>query len=215
KESRRLCNDLGIFASPYPSTVPMLYRTLALLTSGGGASRARVDIQADGGRRSRRPGSFTTRLNAMSTSPPPSIPPALSLLRATSKPAKPIGPRDAAVASLLSDPSESRYVKSKEALAETTVAAMQDRKMPGRGFTPSNPRYYPMGSIAAHILGGTGKDGHGLDGLELQFDQLLAGHDGYKRTLKDARRNPIAVDADDYRPAEHGRHLILTIDANS
>src|SRR5207302_3869795 len=80
--------------------------------------------------------------------------------------------------------------------------------------TPSNQRYYPMGSIAAHVLGGTGKDGHGLDGLELQFDGLLAGHDGYKRTLKDARRNPIAVDADDYRPAEHGRHLILTIDSH-
>jgi cell division protein FtsI (penicillin-binding protein 3) len=135
-------------------------------------------------------------------------------LRAIAKLAKLIDKPEAEVAALLSDRSESRYVKIKDELDETTVAAVQGLKLPGVGFTPSNQRYYPMGSIGAHILGGTGKDGHGLDGLELQFDQLLAGHDGYKRTLKDARRNPIAVDADDYRPAEHGRHLILTIDAN-
>lgn len=121
---------------------------------------------------------------------------------------------EAELSTLLSDRSESRYVKIAERLDETTVAAVQKLNLPGVGFTPSDERFYPMGSIAAHLLGGTGKDGHGLDGLELQFDKELSGHDGWKRTLKDARRHPIAVDADDYHPAEHGRHLILTIDAN-
>ncbi len=121
---------------------------------------------------------------------------------------------EAEVAGLMSDRSECRFVMIAEKLDETTVAAVQKLQLPGVGFTPSDERFYPMGSIAAHLLGGTGKDGHGLDGLELQFDKDLSGHDGWKRTLKDARRNPIAVDADDYRPAEHGRHMILTIDAN-
>jgi cell division protein FtsI/penicillin-binding protein 2 len=135
-------------------------------------------------------------------------------LHAIRKLAQLIEKPEAEVATLLSDRSESRYVKIKEELDETTVAAIQKLKLPGIGFSPSDQRYYPMGSIAAHLLGGTGKDGHGLDGLEMGFDKILAGHDGFKRTLKDARRNPIAVDADDYHPAEHGRHLILTIDAN-
>lgn len=135
-------------------------------------------------------------------------------LRAIAKLGKLIDKPEADLATLFSDRSESRYVKVAENLDETTVAAIQKLNLPGVGFTPSDTRYYPMGSIAAHLLGGTGKDGHGLDGLEMYFDKVLAGHDGYKRTLKDARRNPIAVDADDYRPAEHGRHLILTIDAN-
>jgi cell division protein FtsI (penicillin-binding protein 3) len=124
----------------------------------------------------------------------------------------------AQLATLLSDHSEARYLKVKENIDEGIAAGMQTRiaklKLKGVGFTPCSQRYYPMGSLAAHILGGTRTNGHGLDGLEMHFDDLLAGHDGYKRTLKDAQRNPIAVDADDYRPAEHGRHLILTIDAN-
>jgi cell division protein FtsI (penicillin-binding protein 3) len=118
------------------------------------------------------------------------------------------------LANLLSSKADARFLKVATKLDDGTVAAIKQLNLPGVGFTPSNERYYPMGSIAAHLLGGVGEDGHGLDGLELQFDKQLAGHNGWKRTLKDARRNPIAVDADDYRPAEHGQHLILTIDAN-
>ena len=135
-------------------------------------------------------------------------------LRSISKLGKLIGKSEAELATLLSNRSDSHYLKIEQDLDETVVAAIAKLSLPGIGFTPSDQRYYPMGSLAAHVLGGTGKDGHGLDGLELEFDKLLAGHDGYKRTLKDARRNPIAVDADDYHPAEHGRHIMLTIDAN-
>jgi cell division protein FtsI/penicillin-binding protein 2 len=54
----------------------------------------------------------------------------------------------------------------------------------------------------------------GLEGLEMKFESLLAGRDGFKRTLKDARHRPISVAAEDFLPAQHGQHLILTIDAN-
>ena len=73
-----------------------------------------------------------------------------------------------------------------------------------------------MGSIGSHVLGGVGSRREaGLEGIELKFNNdacwsLMAS----KRTLKDARRRPIFVDADDYIPAQHGQHLILTIDAN-
>src|SRR4029077_18198293 len=45
-------------------------------------------------------------------------------------------------------------------------------------------------------------------------EKLLAGRNGSVRALKDARRRPIAVAAEDYFPPQHGQHLILTIDAN-
>jgi cell division protein FtsI (penicillin-binding protein 3) len=48
----------------------------------------------------------------------------------------------------------------------------------------------------------------------MKFENLLAGRDGFKRTLKDARHRPISVAAEDFVPAQHGQHLILTIDAN-
>jgi cell division protein FtsI/penicillin-binding protein 2 len=115
---------------------------------------------------------------------------------------------------MLGDRYESRYIKVAEHLDEQTCIAIEKLDLPGIGFTPTAERYYPMGSIAAHVLGGTQKDGFGLEGVELKFEKQLAGKDGFKRTLKDARRRPIAVAADDYLPPENGQHLILTIDSN-
>jgi cell division protein FtsI (penicillin-binding protein 3) len=114
----------------------------------------------------------------------------------------------------ISDARECRYLKLGENLDAQTCSAIEQLKMPGIGFEPQSERFYPMGSLASHVLGETGADGHGLDGLELRFDKELAGIDGYKRILKDARREPIAVGIDDYRAPEHGQHLVLTIDAN-
>lgn len=107
-----------------------------------------------------------------------------------------------------------RFLRIAQDLDETQIAEIQKLKLPGLGFVPSNFRSYPMGSLAAHILGGTGKDGHGLEGIELKFEKLLAGKDGWERKLKDAQRRAIGVDADDYLPPQHGQHLMLTIDAN-
>jgi cell division protein FtsI/penicillin-binding protein 2 len=118
------------------------------------------------------------------------------------------------VAQLLADRSTNRFVKVAENLDDTTCEEIQKLKLPGVGLQPTSDRYYPMGSLAAHLLGGTMKDGHGLDALELYFDKLLSGRDGYARMLKDASHRPLAMNAEDYLPPEHGQHLILTIDAN-
>src|SRR5258705_13751085 len=75
-------------------------------------------------------------------------------------------------------------------------------------------RYYPMGSTASHVLGTVGAEGKGLEGLELKFEQNLAGKNGFTRLEKDARRRPIGVEEGDFVPPTHGQHLVLTIDAN-
>ena len=115
---------------------------------------------------------------------------------------------------LFSDRSQSRYLKVAENLDDNTVDAILKLNLPGVGVTPTDHRYYPMKTIASHLLGGVGKDGKGLEGLELRFEKELAGSDGYQRVLKDAHRRAIAVAAEDYRPPQHGQHLILTIDSN-
>lgn len=115
---------------------------------------------------------------------------------------------------LIADRSEYRYVKLAESLDEPTVKAIRDLDIPGVGFFPVNQRIYPMGGLAAHVLGGVGKDGKGLEGIELQFEQVLAGRNGSQYVTKDARRRAIAVAEEDYHPAEHGKHLMLTLDSN-
>lgn len=118
------------------------------------------------------------------------------------------------LAQLLNDKSEARFVRVADHIDEQTRDAIDKMKLPGVGFMPVNVRNYPMGSIAAHVLGGVGSEGKGLEGLELKFEKLLAGKDGYKRAMKDARRRPIAVNAEDYLPPINGQHLVLTIDSN-
>lgn len=115
---------------------------------------------------------------------------------------------------LLADRSTSRFIRIADHLDEPTIQAIRALRLPGAGFTYVNERYYPMGSIAAHVLGGVGTEGVGLEGLELRFERLLAGRNGYQRVMKDARRRPIAATAEDYLPPLNGQHLILTIDAH-
>jgi len=114
---------------------------------------------------------------------------------------------------LVSDKFESRYIKLAEHLDDSACSEIEKLDLPGVGFIPDHVRYYPMGSLGAHVLGGMGKDG-GLEGLELKYEKTLAGKNGYVRELKDARRRPISVAAEDYLPPEHGQHVVLTLDAN-
>jgi cell division protein FtsI (penicillin-binding protein 3) len=134
--------------------------------------------------------------------------------RAVEKLAKLIDRDPFEISKLLGDRYESRFIRIADNLDDATCSAIEKLKLPGVGLIPTNERYYPMGAIGAHILGGVGADGQGLEGLELKFEKLLAGRDGFKRTLKDARRRPIAVNAEDYLPPQNGQHLMLTIDAN-
>lgn len=118
------------------------------------------------------------------------------------------------ISKLLGDRATSRFVKVAENLDDGTVEQIRALDLPGVGIDSSSARCYPMGSLAAHVLGGCGADGNGLDGLELKYNGLLSGRDGFAREMKDAQRRPIGVDAQDYLPPQHGQHLVLTIDAN-
>jgi cell division protein FtsI/penicillin-binding protein 2 len=115
---------------------------------------------------------------------------------------------------ILAEHPTSRYVKVADDLDAGASEQITAMDLPGVGVTPTSRRVYPMGSIACSILGGVGADGAGIEGLELQYDKILAGKDGFERLTKDARRRPIGVAAEDYLPPQHGQHLALTIDSN-
>jgi cell division protein FtsI (penicillin-binding protein 3) len=115
---------------------------------------------------------------------------------------------------LLAQRPDSRFVKLAENLDAQTADQVLRLGVPGIGAIPANRRIYPMGSIACHILGGVGSDGSGIEGLELEYNRILSGKDGFERLTKDARRRPIGVAAQDYLPPRNGEHLVLTIDSN-
>lgn len=45
--------------------------------------------------------------------------------------------------------------------------------IPGIDFLPTEERHYPMGPVAAHVLGGVDVDEHGVAGVEKWFDKRL------------------------------------------
>jgi cell division protein FtsI/penicillin-binding protein 2 len=115
---------------------------------------------------------------------------------------------------ILADRPDSRYVKIADGLDAGVRDGIDQLNIPGVGVVPSSRRVYPMGSIACHVLGGVGGDGAGIEGIELQYDKLLAGKDGFERQTKDARRRPIGVAGEDYFPPQHGQTIVLTINSN-
>ena len=73
-------------------------------------------------------------------------------------------------------------------------------------------RYYPEGTLAAHVLGFTGSDNQGLYGLEYSYNSLLSGKDGYYTYAKDAAGNAMPGEYGGVCPATDGYNVVTTID---
>ena len=72
-------------------------------------------------------------------------------------------------------------------------------------------RYYPSGSAAAHLVGFTGIDDQGREGLEMAYEDYLAGESGMRRVVRDLHGREI-TGMDIVKPAIPGRDLRLSID---
>jgi cell division protein FtsI (penicillin-binding protein 3) len=72
-------------------------------------------------------------------------------------------------------------------------------------------RYYPHGEVSAHVVGSTNIDDRGAEGLELAFDDWLAGRPGAKRVVRD-RLGRTIEDVESIRAPHQGRELRLSID---
>ena len=72
-------------------------------------------------------------------------------------------------------------------------------------------RYYPVGEVAAHLVGFTNIDDQGQEGMELAFDDWLSGMSGSKTVLKDLHGHVIR-DIEQKQVAESGKELALSID---
>jgi len=82
----------------------------------------------------------------------------------------------------------------------------------GIGLTQESRRYYPHDNLAAHILGFTGIDSQGLDGVELTFDNYLKGRNGSIVVEYDARGREIPSASHRFIKPIDGHNIYLTID---
>jgi cell division protein FtsI (penicillin-binding protein 3) len=89
------------------------------------------------------------------------------------------------------------------------VAAL---KLPGIGQDKEYRRFYPSGEMTAHMVGFTGVDDKGLEGVELAFQRQLLGHAGSRSVIKD-RRGQIVEDVGSIKPPQDGKDIRLAIDS--
>jgi cell division protein FtsI (penicillin-binding protein 3) len=80
----------------------------------------------------------------------------------------------------------------------------------GLHATSEYRRYYPSGEVMAQVLGMTGVDDKGLEGLELAFQASLAGEPGTKRVLRDRLGN-VVDELELLRLPKPGRDLSLSL----
>lgn len=77
----------------------------------------------------------------------------------------------------------------------------------------TSTRYYPNSELASSVIGFTNADGTGIYGIESQYDEILAGTDGYYVTARDSYGNEMPYEYESYIPAQNGGNLTTTIDA--
>ena len=85
-------------------------------------------------------------------------------------------------------------------------------RIPGLFQSREFRRYYPGGEVMAHVLGFTGADDIGQEGVELAFQKDLSGKPGNRRVIKD-RMGQIVEDMQATKPAQDGRAIVLSLDA--
>ncbi len=82
----------------------------------------------------------------------------------------------------------------------------------GVKMIPDYKRYYPYGTVASNVLGFTGYDSQGLNGLELYYDEDLRGTAGRLVAAKNAKGTDMPFEYEQYNGAQDGNDLVLTID---
>jgi cell division protein FtsI (penicillin-binding protein 3) len=104
------------------------------------------------------------------------------------------------------------FVYLKRQIPPETAARIAALGLPGIHQQAEFRRYYPGGETMAHVVGFTGVDDAGQEGIELAHQPLLAGAAGSRRVIKD-RLGQIVEDLQSIRAAQDGRDLTLALDS--
>lgn len=103
-----------------------------------------------------------------------------------------------------------RFLYLQRQVSPAMADYVEQLRLPGIGLNDESRRFYPSGEISSHIIGMTGIDGHGLEGIERTYDGWLTGEAGRKTVRKD--RYGRVVENISLKKREQGKPLVLSID---
>ena len=90
----------------------------------------------------------------------------------------------------------------------------QRQSIHGIYLEPDSKRYYPLGTLAAQVIGFVNADNEGAYGLEAKYNSVLQGTSGMTVTAKNAVGTDLLYQYEQYYDAENGSNLVLTLDSN-
>lgn len=91
---------------------------------------------------------------------------------------------------------------------------MEDNKIKeGINIDEDTKRYYPNNELCSQVIGFTGSDNQGLNGIEAKYDETLSGTKGKIIRVRDAKGGTLDGTVEEYVPAINGDSLVLTIDS--
>lgn len=91
---------------------------------------------------------------------------------------------------------------------------LRDMDLDGVMIDEDYKRYYPYDSLASKVLGFTGSDNQGIVGMEVAYEDILAGTPGSILTLTDAYGQEIENEAESRIEPISGNNLYTSIDVN-
>ncbi len=97
-------------------------------------------------------------------------------------------------------------INVKRKLEPADADAIRGMDLDGLYFIEESKRFYPKQNLASHVLGFAGTENHGLEGIELYYDEMLTGKSG------STPLTPDPIHRNEVDPAEDGYAMYLTID---
>lgn len=107
-----------------------------------------------------------------------------------------------------------RFVWLKRHLSEKEAREVKSWNLKGLYFLKENKRFYTNGASLSQVLGFTGSEGQGLEGIEKQYDKALKGEPQKVLIQRDARGRPLFKDFTPFISKISGYDVHLTIDSD-
>lgn len=103
------------------------------------------------------------------------------------------------------------FVYIKRRVAPDIAKQVMAMKVPGLFSQKEYKRFYPAADVSAHVVGFTGVDDTGVEGVELYQNKLLSGTPGKRDFVRD-RKGHVIEDMVAVQLPQDGHDLVLSID---
>jgi cell division protein FtsI (penicillin-binding protein 3) len=104
-----------------------------------------------------------------------------------------------------------QFVYLKRQISPEQAAKVMALRVPGVFQQREFRRYYPAGEVMAHVVGFTGIEDNGQEGIELAAESRLVGTPGSRKVIRD-RRGRIVEDIEGLRVPRDGEAVTLALD---